>query len=143
MRQLLARMEVLSGRTWTAEDDAILRQMSQAGATRRDIAKRLSRTVESIRKRAGILGLNAGAPAAKPLNLTEQPTIAPRVPLDPIAESVGRVIATTGPRTAFELVADLGWRIDRVHAALLRGDWFYCEGGRWRLTNHAFTLLRG
>ena len=45
------------GAKWTPEDDAVLRNSCEAGDYLEDIAKRLERSIESVRTRANVLGV--------------------------------------------------------------------------------------
>ena len=50
---MLARLH--HGRNWTADDDAVLREMCADGAYLIDVARRLGRSQEAVRTRANIL----------------------------------------------------------------------------------------
>ncbi|HXI17011.1 MAG TPA: hypothetical protein VNM48_11625, partial [Chloroflexota bacterium] len=54
---------MVEARSWTPEDDAILREMYESD-TRRQIGERLGRTLASVRSRCLRLGLNTKAPAS-------------------------------------------------------------------------------
>jgi hypothetical protein len=65
---LLARLR--HGRSWTAEDDATLREMCAEGAYLIDVARRLGRSQEAVRTRANILHVPVrSAPSALRIRL--------------------------------------------------------------------------